>query len=219
MRALFEIILGAIATNSPPYNPADLRVLARNAQEFHEKIQDQMNTMQHAVISPQRARIDTIDLQSMLRILASDPVEHIELIEHTRGEIQIEEQRATAALAKHDDAKAKATHMQFLLETASRLNPSICSMSKPHNCQVAKPASKGGGETTKHLFWMVVSHPKKSRRRTGPLGYRVENHRVIAFHDVQERTNSTFGNGHSRLRIVTDVDGDTATHECVRLPL
>jgi hypothetical protein len=54
---------------------------------------------------------------------------------------------------------------------------------------------------------------KKSALRIGPLGYRLESHRVVAFHDIQERTNSEYGNGHSRLRTVTDVEGNTTTHE------
>jgi hypothetical protein len=137
MRTFFEIILGAIAANPPPYSPADLGVLAKNAQEFCEKMQDQVNAMQHAVICLQRARTEVLDIQGMLRILAPDPIDHVDLIKQTHEDIQIEEERAIVAQEAHDEAKAKVAHMQSLLEAASRINPSICPMSKRHNCQAA----------------------------------------------------------------------------------
>jgi hypothetical protein len=155
--------------------------------------------MQSAEYTLGRAQSKACDLQSMLQILASDPIEHTELISQAQDDIRIEERRVSFEQFTLEEAKKEVTRLQTLLVAASRLNPSICPIVKPHSYHAARPASFGQRENIKHRFWIVTRPQKQSSRRVGPYRYKLENHRVMAFYDIQESTNSAFGNGHSGL--------------------
>jgi hypothetical protein len=130
-------------------------------------------------------------------------------------DIDVEERHALEAEAAHHEAKEKVAHMQSLLEAASRLSPSICSKSKPHKCFANQPALVGQRKIIRNLLW-IVEYPtiKKSLSRVVLLRYQMKNHRVVAFHDIQNRTGSKLGNGRSGLRNVTDRDGHITSHGC-----
>jgi hypothetical protein len=102
-----------------------------------------------------------------------------------------------------DEVQAQVTHMRSLLIAASRISISICPIPKQHRYPAAHPAYVGERDNIKYRFWMAMS-PRRVLD-----GYKLKNYRIAALCQIQQRTASKLGNGHSPLRTVTDTNGIT----------
>ncbi|RMZ72679.1 sugar transporter [Pyrenophora seminiperda CCB06] len=131
----------------------------------------------------------------------------------TMEEVESQVLGEKAASYENINGRDEADGQELYMKAALHLQGDTCTVQRPHKCRLLRTHSKGTRSKISHLFWNH-QYPSLSKR-IGPYGFRISNHRLLAFRDIQKQTGSKLGNGKSGLRTSIDADGVVTNHDLI----